>query len=283
MSSRLYGSSFAPTIKLTWKGTWNSAFDYIRGNIVTYSNSSYIAQSSNSGKEPDNYPSYWSVLSQGIPSIVGTDILEMVDNPSMTLSQGISLLDSAVNGVTTGSTIQDRIANIDDLLLISPTGILSNDLSTARSLLVSTLGANLQTDIRAINSTINGQTTGYTTQDRISVLSNMFLINPTGNLANDISTITSLLFLTPGANLQTDIQNMNSSLNGIATGSTTQERIGALGSASSIKAMMGINNVSSLTSALGNTGAGNSSIASLLGNNTNSLYNSIVGQNGISQ
>jgi hypothetical protein len=51
-------------------------------------------------------------------------------------------------------------------LLDSPTGILSTDLSTARSILVSSISSSLESDIRNVNLLIDSVSTG-STQDKI--------------------------------------------------------------------------------------------------------------------
>jgi len=109
----------------------------------------------------------------------------------------------------------------------------------------------------------------------------LLLTTPTGVLTTDLNSLRSLLVPTLSVTAQADIQSLNLMINGSAGGSTLQARIGSLGSASSVLGMIGDTTDGTVTSALGNTGAGNSSIASLLGNTSASLYNNIVGFGGI--
>lgn len=170
--------------------------------------------------------------------------------------------------------------SIDVLLLQTPSGNTNSDLQTARYLLVSSLSDNLESDIQNINFLLNGEKNGSNTEARIISIDTTLLISPSGVITADIAYIQSLLvtsFITlekpissldrnfgegnkftfyegiPFNTLETDIRILNYKLNGVATGSTIEARIGNLGYASSIVSMIGIINPSSIAMALGNT------------------------------
>jgi hypothetical protein len=129
-------------------------------------------------------------------------------------------------------------------------------------------------------SAVSGSATQLSTA--IAGVDSALISAPTGVLSTDLATARSLLVTTPGATLQADAQALNTLVNGAATGSTVQARLGDPGSAGSINAMIGTDSAQSLTAALGNSGAGNSSISALLGGtSTTPLYGQIVGSSGL--
>jgi len=109
------------------------------------------------------------------------------------------------------------------------------------------------------------------------------LTSPTGNATTDLATARALFVTSLGATLQVDAQTLNLLLNGAATSSTVQARIGAPGGTlTSLFAMIGVTGAANIAAALGNTGTGNSSIGALLGGGAGiALYNAIVGSTGI--
>ncbi len=125
----------------------------------------------------------------------------------------------------------------------------------------SIIKANTSAKVTALQTFLGGA--GYSAMSKAVAIDAALLTSPTGVVA-------------------TDIQTLNAFLNGIATGSTVQARIGSLGSAASFLAMLGVTGATSLTTSLGNTSAGNSALAALLGGTPGTaIYNIIVGGSGI--
>ncbi|VBB17735.1 hypothetical protein YASMINEVIRUS_198 [Yasminevirus sp. GU-2018] len=188
---------------------------------------------------------------------------------------------------TTNSTTDP----VTTLILKLPSGTTSDDLNQARLLLVTSLGDNLELDIETLNSLLDGEASGSTTQARITAIHNVLLITPTSVLSTDLATVRALLVTTPGSTLENDILTLNTIIRGSTprditqrsiVDSTTQAKLGDLGDATSIFDMIGTNSPTSITSALGNTGSNNSSIAGLLNSTPgSSLYGMLVGSGGL--
>ncbi|HZY62223.1 MAG TPA: collagen-like protein, partial [Edaphobacter sp.] len=49
---------------MNYRGPWSSAANYQSGDAVTFSGSTYLAQASSFGLQPDLYPSTWAVLAE---------------------------------------------------------------------------------------------------------------------------------------------------------------------------------------------------------------------------
>ncbi len=54
----------AGAVGMNYRGAWDSAVGYQRNDAAVFEGSTYLAQVSNLGQEPDMYPSTWAVLAQ---------------------------------------------------------------------------------------------------------------------------------------------------------------------------------------------------------------------------
>jgi hypothetical protein len=132
-----------------------------------------------------------------------------------------------------------------------------------------------------INTQVGG--TASATRARIAAVDATLLNAPTGVLSTDLATARNSLVDTPGATLESDSQTLNTSLNGIASGSSIQARIGnpaVNGTASNLMAVIG-GSGSDLASSLGDPVTGNSGLSALTNASAaidnNSLWNDISG------
>jgi hypothetical protein len=163
----------------------------------------------------------------------------------------------------------DASSTISALLLNDPTNAVSADLRTARLKLTTILGTTLETDIQNLNSQLAGSSFESTIQDRISGIDSKLLIVPTHVIANDLETARSLQVNTLGLTLQNDIETINSSVNGVSTGSNLQTRIDDL---STLIGGTGLN----LSDRLGNPGTSQTIIGNI-GGSTTSVVSAITG------
>jgi len=192
-------------------------------------------------------------------------------------------------------------SSLGDAILITPTGDNDADLATAMSHMTISPEATLQATIQVINAFLNGLSTwgSTTTQERIGDIFSQIdgTIDYSGNISSKLTTRIQLI-RSSGTQLSSVISDVADSVGGSASdlygnvgaanlglggsGVTTIAKIGSLGSASSLFAMIGVTSLADLAAALGNTGTGNSTIAALLKSGTGtSLYALIVGSSGI--
>jgi hypothetical protein len=65
----------AGPVGIIWAGPWGAGTPYVAQDAVSFNGSSYLAQASNTGVQPDTHPSTWALLalagSQGIQGIQG--------------------------------------------------------------------------------------------------------------------------------------------------------------------------------------------------------------------
>jgi len=60
-----YGAGFSPSITFSWRGPWNPAFVYTRGNLVGYGLSTYLAKGSSMGQQPSSNSIHWDTFAEG--------------------------------------------------------------------------------------------------------------------------------------------------------------------------------------------------------------------------
>ena len=134
------------------------------------------------------------------------------------------------DGITNGNLLTLTNGG-NNLVLANRSGSTINSQSQALTYLSSMYPINSQISAALSDKIVNGLNrmlgaTGSSTRARISAIDTTILQSPTGVVTTDLLTARALLVASPGSNLQEDSQTLNTLLNGAASGSTVQARIG---------------------------------------------------------
>lgn len=186
---------------------------------------------------------------QSILGVTGTSTIVS------TLRADLNSIGASLTGATSTATtaaLKSAVAGVQNTIDGSTTGSVSSKLLTASNLVVASGSrTNLVADMTSAISNLGGS---GTLGARITALASKLLIAPSGNISTDIGTLQALLTGTPAASLQGDIRNVNTAINGVATGSTTLARVSTLTDAIDSGATNISAAVTGVTSALGNSG-----------------------------
>jgi prefoldin subunit 5 len=158
----------------------------------------------------------------------------LAENHAVITSNAESLVERITTVDSNLASIKNALATIAEnrmvgaQLLNEPVGVASTDLAKVRALLMKIPGQTLQADVEALNLLVDGAKTNYTTEERITDISDTLLHSSTGMVSTDLEIARYLLTPAIGANLQEDIEYLNSLLTGDAVGSTLEARISAI-------------------------------------------------------
>lgn len=198
------------------------------------------------------------VISSGLSGADGTYNLSAVTiTGAITNGSTFTLTKGGNNLVLTnrsGTTISTQAQAISYLASMYPS---SSQIATGISDKIS----------NGLNKLVGGSTTSV--RARIAAVDRGLLATPTGVLATDLATVAGLVVTSPSGVVQTDIQTINSLLNGTASGSTIQVRIGSPtvnGSGSSLATVIG-GSGSDIATLLGDPVSGTTGLSSRIKNN----------------
>jgi hypothetical protein len=178
------------------------------------------------------------------------------------ISAPIHITDGAPFSLTNGS---------NTLTLYNRSGSTINNLEKLINYLNSLhpVGSKISTNLSDIISTSKAQVGGTASSltSRLSTIDRRILTTPTGVITTDLQTARNLLTDTPEATLEADIQSLNALLDGNASGSTLQARIGTPitnGASSSLVEMIRGDKATSVADALGDPMLGGSGLSALI-------------------
>ena len=146
-----------------------------------------------------------------------------------TLQADLNEIGAALTGAASTATtaaLKSAVTTLQNSVDGNTTGSLSSKILAASNLVIAAGSrTNLVADISAALGNLGAS---GTLGSRISTIAAKLLVTPSGNLSADIGTLQGLLVATPAASAQADIRSVNTTLDGAATGGTTQSRISTL-------------------------------------------------------
>ncbi len=233
-----------------------------------------------------------AALLQSPTGVVSADLAtlagEVVTTPSGVLETDIQAINSALDGIAAGSTVQARISDVAGIVggtasvLYDNVAAANTDLGGFGTTIARIGSPLLGGSASSLAAVIGGTGTNLAAQLGDPGTGNTLIGNIGGSTTSVQAALSDVAGIVGGTAsvLYDNVAAANTALGGSGT-TTTTARIGNLGSATSLSAMIGVSGSASLAAALDNTNSGNSSIAAFLGSSTTPLYSSIVGSSGI--
>jgi hypothetical protein len=152
-------------------------------------------------------------------------------NVTSGIPSGAYIIDGVTitNGIANGSTFS-MVNGGDIVILRNRSGSLINTQTLMLNYLLSMIPVNgkLSTDLNDILNTLLSLAGGnqISLWARMGTADRLLLNTPTGVIQTDINAVRALIVTSPGSAAQADVQTVNTLIDGTATGSTIQARIG---------------------------------------------------------